>query len=145
MRDQKLWLHGVVLSVGLVVCGCASGDDDSGDEPRDKPAKSSSSRADDSGAATEIRLSGPVSGGKDEPFTASSADLAGRGYSEKEFFLEGGATAYSVQGTMTMDGKALRTSAFRRRPSASKAEDSRLAQVRAQCRSSKPIRIATVR
>jgi hypothetical protein len=53
----------------------------------------------------EVTLSGPVSGGKDKPFTASSADLTGSGYSEKEFFIEGGATAYSVQGTMTMDGK----------------------------------------
>jgi hypothetical protein len=38
-------------------------------------------------------------------FTASSADLAGAGYTEKEFFFEGDATSYSLPSGLTMDGK----------------------------------------
>lgn len=52
-----------------------------------------------------LTVSGPVSGGNGKIFTASSADLAGAGYTEKEFFIEGGATAYTTPGGMTMDGK----------------------------------------
>jgi hypothetical protein len=52
-----------------------------------------------------LTVSGPVTGGKEKIFTASSADLAGHGYTEKEFFFEGEATAYNLPGGMTMDGK----------------------------------------
>src|SRR4029077_763179 len=40
-----------------------------------------------------------------KPWTASAADLPGAGYTEKEFFFGGQATAYAVQGDMSMDGK----------------------------------------
>jgi hypothetical protein len=40
-----------------------------------------------------------------KPFTTTSADLPAYGYTEKEFFIEGTATAYTAPGGMTMDGK----------------------------------------
>jgi hypothetical protein len=58
-----------------------------------------------SAGTAELTVSGPVKGGKDVPFTHTSADLTAAGYTEKEFFIEGTATAYSVPGGMTMDGK----------------------------------------
>ena len=54
---------------------------------------------------TTLTTTGPVSGGKGKPTTATISDLAAAGYTEKEFFLEGAASAYKVQGSMSMDGK----------------------------------------
>lgn len=54
---------------------------------------------------TALKTTGPVSGGKGKPITATISDLAAVGYTEKEFFFEGAATAYKVQGSMSMDGK----------------------------------------
>jgi len=52
-----------------------------------------------------LTVSGPVEGGLGKPFTATAADLAASGYSEKEFFFEGAATSYELQGEMSPDGK----------------------------------------
>jgi len=52
-----------------------------------------------------LTVSGPITGGKGAPFTASAADLEGAGYSEEEFFFEGEAVAYALEGEMTTDGK----------------------------------------
>jgi hypothetical protein len=52
-----------------------------------------------------LKTSGPVSGGKGTPITATLSDLAAAEYSEKEYFLEGAASAYNLQGSMSMDGK----------------------------------------
>jgi len=57
------------------------------------------------GNADGLTVEGPITGGMGKIFTASSADLAGQGYTEKEFFFGGQATAYAVPGGMTMDGK----------------------------------------
>jgi hypothetical protein len=54
---------------------------------------------------TTLATTGPVSGGKGTPTTATISDLAAAEYTEKEFFLEGDAGAYKVQGSMSMDGK----------------------------------------
>lgn len=52
------------------------------------------------------RLTGPVTGGvHDFPQTSAAVDLAAAGYVEKEYFLQGTATAYRKQGTWTEDGK----------------------------------------
>jgi hypothetical protein len=56
-------------------------------------------------APTALKTTGPVSGGKGKPTTATITDLAAASYTEKEFFLEGTASAYAVQGGMSMDGK----------------------------------------
>jgi len=40
-----------------------------------------------------------------KPLAFSVVDVTTRGYSEKEFFFEGQASAYEVQGQITMDGK----------------------------------------
>lgn len=69
--------------------------------------------------AKELTVSGPVEGGKGKPFSATSADLAAAGYSEKEFFFEGPTTSYTMDGGATMDGKwklaAATKSAFKSR------------------------------
>ena len=118
------------LAIGvLVACGCSgagSGKGDAGEHTEMSPAMSAGNSAPRGGSAAPsggrpagqpmqtaassdvpktVTVSGPVSGGMEKPFTASAADLAGSGYSEKEFFFEGGASAYTLQGTMTMDGK----------------------------------------
>ena len=69
-------------------------------------ASGSSAGAGGASAPGTLTVSGPVSGGMGKIFSASAADLAGKGYSEKEFFFEGRATAYAAaQGDMAMDGK----------------------------------------
>jgi hypothetical protein len=55
--------------------------------------------------SNSLTVSGPITGGMGKIFSASSADLDGHGYTEKEFFFEGQATAYSLPGGMTKDGK----------------------------------------
>ena len=52
--------------------------------------------------ADPVTVTGPITGA---PFTASFVDLGAHGYSEKEFFYEGDATAYALEGEMTTDGK----------------------------------------
>lgn len=59
------------------------------------------------GAATSPTVSGPVTGGNDEPvlFGHTSFDLAWVGYSQTEFFIEGTAYSYAPTSTLTTDGK----------------------------------------
>jgi hypothetical protein len=52
-----------------------------------------------------MMVEGPITGGRGRPFTATAADLVAAGYTEKEFFFAGEATAYVLQGEMSMDGK----------------------------------------
>lgn len=59
----------------------------------------------EAGAKAPLTVTGPVSGGRGAPATATISDLARAGYTEREFFLEGAASAYTVQGSMSMDGK----------------------------------------
>jgi hypothetical protein len=70
-------------------------------------------------APAMLTTTGPVSGGKGKPTTATISDLVAAAYTEKEFFFEGDASAYKVQGTMTMDGNwsllPFTTAAFRSR------------------------------
>jgi len=105
----------------LVACGCATEDpalDDRETMPDEMAAGAaappadmaagagaigSSDPASDGGAS--VTVSGPVTGGMGKIFTATAADLVAAGYSEKEFFFDGEATAYAVDGEMTMDGK----------------------------------------
>ncbi|MET0389507.1 MAG: alpha/beta hydrolase domain-containing protein [Polyangiales bacterium] len=117
----------VLGSVMLMWGGCAGDDDvaDTGDATEESAAGTGGSNAGAAGAAsaagsgstssntatataevpTELTVSGPITNGKGTPFSASAADLEGAGYSEKEFFLEGGATAYAIDGEMSTDGK----------------------------------------
>lgn len=115
-RSHSRHLVYLPVFVLLVVGGCSSSDA-SGEtkSPRTKPSGADKANADaGSGAAgsaatgeapNDLTVTGPVTGGTKKLFTASAADLAGYGYTEKEFFFEGGASAYAVEGEMTMDGK----------------------------------------
>ena len=103
--------HLPVLGLWLA-CACSSdvrADKNSEPTPRGRTdadaGPSSSTDAGSSGGETGMAVSGPITGGKGKIFTASSADLVGHGYTEKEYFFEGDATAYSLPGGMTMDGK----------------------------------------
>ena len=102
----------LLLTLALhAVCACSS-------DPT-KTSRSSTSGAGGAGSAGHggasqdmagaaiptLTTTGPVSGGKGSPITATISDLAAAKYTEKEFFLEGGASAYNVQGSMSMDGK----------------------------------------
>jgi hypothetical protein len=91
----------------LIVCGCSSSTTRKLVEPNPADAGGTGAATDGSPAddTNGPVVSGPVTGGMGKIFTASSADLAGRGYTEKEYFFEGDATAYSVPGGLTMDGK----------------------------------------
>ena len=52
-----------------------------------------------------VTVSGPVTSGMGKPFAFAVVDLGANGYSEKEYFFEGDATAYALQGQMAMNGK----------------------------------------
>ena len=52
-----------------------------------------------------ITVTGPITGGMGKPFAFAVVDLGTKGYTEKEFFFEGDASAYTMQGQMSMDGK----------------------------------------
>jgi hypothetical protein len=108
----------LLLALGLLgVCACSN--DDSGAATVANPAGAGSAGTlslpahagvGGAGGATAsvppaLTASGPVSGGKGKPITATISDLAAAGYTENEFFFEGAATAYKVQGSMSMDGK----------------------------------------
>ena len=102
-------------ALALLLSACSSGSDREGDGSSSSPATSADAGvalATDSAvpAAADATdggplVTGPVTGGMEKIFTRSSADLAGHGFSEKEFFLEGSATAYALTGAMGMDGK----------------------------------------
>jgi hypothetical protein len=107
------FLAALVFASGCGTKDPAMDDADPMPDPDDTAAGAAAPPAGSAGGATTdppadgatLRVSGPVSGGMNEPFTATAADLAAAGYSEKEFFFEGEASAYAVQGEMTMDGK----------------------------------------
>lgn len=103
------------LSSGLIalwLVGCSSSDQ-SVLNPVTEPDAGMHDEVVDSGTPDDaaidddesIAVSGPVTGGLDKPFTSSFVDLASHDYRETEFFFEGQAVAYAVQGEMTMDGK----------------------------------------
>lgn len=119
-------IHGAVLAL-VLVSGCSS-HDSGGDDREHDDEKSSSQRSHTATGAAEsgnmggtatgtggvnstanvpskLTISGPIASGEKPLFSHSSADLEGYGYSEKEFFIEGGATSYTLPGGMTMDGK----------------------------------------
>lgn len=53
-----------------------------------------------------VKVSGPIEGGSnDRPFGATTADLAGFGYREEEYFFEGLATRYRPIGELGQDGR----------------------------------------
>lgn len=100
-RRVALGLVAVVLA-GTVLASCSSSGS-SAPPPRTW-----------SGPVAEVKVSGPVTGGKGsvvlapsppEPGQAPSVfDLASVGYTESEFFLSGTATAYTSDQTLTTDG-----------------------------------------
>lgn len=50
-------------------------------------------------------ITGPISGGMGKPFALpAQVDFAAEGYLEEEFFFEGNATSYTLQGEKSMDG-----------------------------------------
>lgn len=108
MRILGKRLAGIVL----LACGCSSYDSSGKDvdsEPSvdaaiSTPTDAASTMAMDAASASAI-VTGPVTGGMGQPFTTSVVDLGAPGYSEKEFFFEGDAIAYELQGEMSMDGK----------------------------------------
>lgn len=56
--------------------------------------------------AAQSKVTGPVSGGEHGyPATSSTLDLAARGYTEKEYFLDGTATAYERSNAWTSQGQ----------------------------------------
>jgi hypothetical protein len=97
----------------LVLAGCS--EHDNLDPPKHEerkhelPAGAAAADAGRAAPALEIpkilTVSGPVSDAMGKPATASAADLSGLGYSEKEFFFSGAASAYTLAGGMSMDGR----------------------------------------
>jgi hypothetical protein len=81
----------------VLACGCSS--DDTASE-----AGPTTTQSED---PVQVTIDGPVAGGKGVSFSTSRSlvDLDANGYSEKEYFYRGEATAYDVPGGMTMDGK----------------------------------------
>jgi hypothetical protein len=56
--------------------------------------------------APRVTVTGPISGGMGKPFTLPPpADFSDEGYLEEEFFFEGSASAYTLQGEKSTDGK----------------------------------------
>lgn len=115
MKCPPLCTRCVTWTIALLaLSACSKGHDQHDDAvaTNDGGAQHEAERADASSMMTIATADVPTtltvseaSGGNGKIFTASSADLKGNGYSEKEFFFEGGASAYTVDGDMTMDGK----------------------------------------
>ena len=100
------------VAVMLVSASCSSSEDENKVESSASTtgaagtaANSGKGQDKDKPTPKQLAVSGPVEGGTGRPFTASAADLAGRGYTEKEFFFEGDATQYALDGEMSPDGK----------------------------------------
>ena len=99
--------RGIVLVAVLVTAAaCSSGgsdDDDAGDDGGDEVTERAEVRGADVAQPT---VTGPVTGGThDQPWNAMPSGLADRyGYVEEEYFLEGEATAYALQGEQSEDG-----------------------------------------
>lgn len=113
-RNNKRRLPALVF---LIAWGC-SGENAPGKVAEPDPiietdaAAPSAERDAASDAATSTvtaTVTGPITTGMGKPFSTAIVDLASYGYSEKELFFEGEATAYAVQGEMTADGKWLLT------------------------------------
>ncbi|HET6338233.1 MAG TPA: alpha/beta hydrolase domain-containing protein [Polyangiales bacterium] len=106
--DLKIIHICLATFVGLFASGCSSHHDSGSSPTKEEDAAMSGDAGmgtmSDAAVDDTLTVSGPVSSGTGNPFTASAADLAGADYSEKEFFFEGEATAYALQG-MTTDGK----------------------------------------
>lgn len=112
--SPKLLLPTFVL---LLACGCSSaGHSDKSTVPNPtmgadaatpkadgatKMPSDASSRV----ATVPVTVTGPITGGMGKPWSTSIVDLGPHGYTETEFLYEGDASAYAVQGAMTMDGK----------------------------------------
>lgn len=97
-------LLGVTLAAALVAGAACSGDDDAGDGGGgEEEAEGPVPGAD----VARPTVTGPVTGGTHgQPFNAMPSGLAERyGYVEEEFFLEGEATAYELQGEQREDGR----------------------------------------
>ncbi|HMI84680.1 MAG TPA: alpha/beta hydrolase domain-containing protein [Polyangiaceae bacterium] len=99
--SPKLLLPAFVL---LLACGCSTekADKNTGSNPT-MGADAATPKAD--GATVPVTVTGPITGGRGKPFSTSIVDLGANGYGEREFFYEGDAIAYALQGEMTMDGK----------------------------------------
>src|SRR4029453_2253355 len=101
-RRGILLVAGVATVATLAACsGGGSDDDDAADDGGDQVTEQL--RGAD---VAEPAVTGPVTAGThDGPFNAMPSGLADRyGYVEQEYFLEGDATAYSVQGEQGEDG-----------------------------------------
>jgi hypothetical protein len=85
---KKITVLLIAMLAFAVIWGCDSGNGCNPVEPDDT-----------------ITVTGPITGGKGIPQSASILNVAKRGYVEQEFFFEGEATGYELQGEMTMDGK----------------------------------------
>jgi len=104
--------HGVLLATLLLHMVSACSDADSGattatdaQTTAGGAGAAGSPAPADAAVSTKLTTTGPISGGKGKPTTATISDLSAAGYTEKEYFLEGAASAYKVQGGMSMDGK----------------------------------------
>jgi hypothetical protein len=99
--------RGIVLVAVLVtVAACSSGgsdDDEAADDGGDEVTETTEVRGADVAQPT---VTGPVTGGThDQAWNAMPSGLADRyGYEEEEYFLEGDATAYALQGEQSDDG-----------------------------------------
>jgi hypothetical protein len=100
--------RGIVLVAVLVtVAACSGGSDD--DEAADDGGDEVTETTDAVRGAdvAEPTVTGPVTGGThDQAWNAMPSGLADQfGYVEEEYFLEGEATAYALQGEQTEDGR----------------------------------------
>lgn len=97
-------------SAFALLLACGSSNDHESHELTDSGAAAMPDAATPSDASSgvvtvPVTVTGPITGGMGRPFSAAVVDLAAHGYDEKEFFFEGEASAYALQGEMTMDGK----------------------------------------
>ena len=94
------------LAVGLLLTTCSS--DDGGDEGaagEDESTTTTAVPVEQRGdGVAQPAVSGPVEGGRGEPFLATDV-IDGTGYVEEEFILEGEASAYQPDGPLGGDGQ----------------------------------------
>ncbi len=88
MKGKKKLIVFIAVLAFAFICGCEDQTDGCDGPDNDK-----------------VTVTGPITGGKGFPWNAALLDLSKRGYVEEEYFYEGEAASYQVEGEQTPDGK----------------------------------------
>ena len=106
-RSDTRVLAVLVLLAAIAVAGCASSSHESSPLTKPSPSSTTTARVLPVSAVRVPTVSGPIVGGTpDVPMNAMPTALKKQfGYSEREYFFAGTASAYKPKGTLGQDGR----------------------------------------